>query len=116
LSLIACCSLPICAPWVILSFAWSSRESVLARRLPRLCPTLRVWAVVIVILAIDFAVNSLCNLPHGLIIRLCVCDAVAVLLSAFHMMLFQTSPRDLWALAFCVGLAGLASIPLVVVR
>jgi hypothetical protein len=107
LSLVACISLPVLAAWVIFSYVSSSRESILAKRLPRLRPTLRVWAVVIAILAIDFAANSLCNRYPGLVVRLDACDTVIILLSALEMMFCQASARDLWAQAFAVGLLGM---------
>jgi hypothetical protein len=114
LSLVACISLPVLAAWVIFSYVPSSRESILAQRLPRLRPTLRVWAVVIAILAIDFAANSLCNRYPGLVVRLDACDTVFILLSALEMIFLPGKyPRPVGA-SIRSGVVGYARDVLIV--
>jgi hypothetical protein len=102
-------SFPMLAAWVIISYLPSSRPSILARPLPRLRPTLRVWAAVIAILAIDFAINSVVSRHYpGLFVRMAICDTASILLSGFELMFCKPTPnvRDLWALGFAVGCLG----------
>jgi hypothetical protein len=96
---------------IILSYFPGFEKNDLARRFPKLSPTIRVWAVLVMILAVDFAVISLIRCPSIVALRLVVSDAILVLASVLHMMLFKTSLRGLWALAFSVGLACLATMP-----
>jgi hypothetical protein len=101
-------SLPICAAWLIVSHLPASRPSLPARPLPRLRLTLRVWAVVIAILAIDFAINALVERCYpGLFVRLVVYDTAAILLSVGSMLVSEPTPRDLWALGFSMGGLGM---------
>ena len=86
-SFVAFLSLPICAAWVIVSYLPTS-PSVLSRPLP-LRLTLRVWALIIAILAIDFAINAVVDRCYpGLFVRLAVCDTAAILLSVGSMLMF----------------------------
>jgi hypothetical protein len=111
-SAVAFISLPICAAWIIVSYLPTSRPSILARPLPHLRLTLRIWAVVIVMLAIDFAINAVVERSYpGLFVRLAVCDTAAILLSVGSMLVSEPTPRDLWALGFGVGCLGLMLMP-----
>lgn len=110
-SFVAFLSLPICAAWVIVSYLPTSRPSVLSRPLPRLRLTLRVGAVIIAILAIDFAINAVVDRCYpGLFVRLAVCDTAAILLSVGSMLMSEPTPRDLWALGFAAGCLGVMTL------
>ena len=86
--------------------------SILARPLPRLRLTLRAWAVVIAILATDFAINALVERCYpGLFVRLVVYDTATILLCVGSMLVSQPTPRNLWALGFGVGCLGLMLMP-----
>jgi hypothetical protein len=116
LSLIACYSYFVGVPLYVLSLAFSSEDGVLARRFPRLRPRLWHIAVIIAVLAVDFAV--LVRLVHGPWsgFRLYAFDAAVVLVPLVYATWRGHTVWDLWILANIVGLLGMLSLPAVAVR
>jgi hypothetical protein len=113
LSLFLSLDLLIFAPFVLLSYAPSATESIFAMRLRRLRLTLRVWSLLILILTIEFAVNSFFwRRDPEVFIPICACDAALVILSTSLMARVRTTPRDLMALGYVVAIMGLASLAL----
>jgi uncharacterized membrane protein YhdT len=105
------------AAWVIISYLPSPRPSILARPLPMLRLTLRAWALLIVVLAVDFAINvAVVGYDPPQFVWLAALDGVTIGLSVLTMMVSQPTPRDLWALALAVACAGQFCMPSYSVR
>ena len=115
LSLIACYSYFVGVPLYALSLALASDDSVLARQFPRL--RLRLWhlAVVVAVLAVDFAVLG--RLDHvawsG---RLYAFDTAVVVVPLLYAAWRTHTVWELWVLTSIVGLLGMLSMPAIVVH
>jgi hypothetical protein len=111
LSFIALWTFIIGSPWMLLSHSPSSEKSIIARPLPRIRFTLRNWAIAVVILAIDFAMNSFVRSFPGAFERAMVCDTVVILVSALVMTRSPTTPSEIWVIGAIVGVLGMLSFP-----
>lgn len=115
LCLTAAWSLAFLAPLYVFSLFPSPKESLLARRLPKPRPTLRVWAMLVAVLAVDFAMIRLCcSIPVPLCLY--VSDVAVVMVPLLASMYDHRTVGELWGLAFGVGLVGLSLMPAVVMR
>ena len=108
-------SLPLFLPIIVLSYALSPKEGIVARRIPKIRPTLRVCCLLIAILAIDFAANSLWRAERrsSSYSRMWMRPWSVV---GNSLALTLTAARDLWGLGFCVGVIGMLSMPAVIVH
>lgn len=109
LSLLACYSMWPFIPISILAVSPASKRYVIYRRLPRLRPRIWIFATLIALLAIDFAVVNVTGMPFTHRVYVSDSTVVAVPLVVW----FFTSPRvlDLWGLAMMIGVIGVVTMP-----
>jgi hypothetical protein len=104
LTAISLYSLPFLFLMWMISSAPSPRGFILARRLPKLRPTLRVCGGAVVILAIDFAAIAMLGGDPRAVLPLCIWDGVVVLGLIAAMTSAQRSILDLWGFAATIGI------------
>jgi hypothetical protein len=114
LSVLASYSMIVIVPISIRGISPAARRGFFFRRLPRLRPTILVFAVVIALLAIDFAVASALAGPFK--VRFYVSDSAALLIPVLAWFFIKPTVLELWISAAIVGTIGVIAIPSITIR
>lgn len=114
LTLLACGSIYLLVPAAAYAWLASPTDWFCMKRLPRLRSTLRVWAAVVTILAIDFAITTQnFRASQGVPKQLYAIDTGVVLVPLSAGLFIRLTVLDLWTLACLVGILGGLCLPAV---